>query len=454
MKKLLLFLLMAPFGLTAQNFWTEVAPFAEAEPYYYVRDISIVNEEVIWVHGFTDTFPFTPKWSRSLDGGVTWESGVINLGNLNLGIASLHATSADRAYVNAFPNGEGDIGGVWVTVDAGATWSQQLGQNWTTNESLFPNFVHFWNQTDGIVVCDPSIDNAFQIYTTVDAGVTWTLAPAANIPAPLSGEYGYTRCFDDANGNFWFGTNKGRIYYTNASNLSNGLVWQAFQTPITDFGSANQSAEFTFKNQNEGLLVTSDFNFYRTIDSGATWSQEFPAGIYRNFTITHVTGTSNSYFSTGEDTDESGRGSSYSTNGGYNWIDLDEVDEDPVFPELTRFASGTVGFCIGTYLSDMGGTKHFFRMTDPMNRLLKTNTFEAKGQFTAVPNPTKDVVKLSGANIASVQICDLSGKAIMTQNYSGMKEVTIDMAFFQNGLYLAKITGENGTADTVKLLKK
>ena len=446
MKKLLL-LLLVPIALTAQNFWTEVAPFP-ADAQYYVHDISIVDENVIWVSGLANNGPDFYKWGRSTDGGVTWQSGNISVGTgiPNFGIGSFHAVSADRAYVSVFPNSADELSGVWVTTDGGATWTQQLGQNWT---NMFPNFVHFFNANDGIVVCDP-VNGFFEIYITNDAGMNWTMIPSVNIPAPLASEYGYTRCFDDADGNFWFGTNKGRLYYTNATNTE--MTWQVSQSPVSDFGSATISGEFAFKNQNEGLFATTDFTFWRTTNSGANWTQEFPTGVPRNYTLTHVTGT-NSYFASGEDIEMIGRGSSYSTDGGYNWINLDE-DEDPVYPEQVAFASGTVGFCAGRYLSDIFGPKRFFRMTDPLNRLLKTSTFNGKPSLTVTPNPTQDWVKISGENIIFVQICDLSGKVIVTQNGNALDEVIIDLSGFQTGVYLANIRTESGGINAVKIVRQ
>lgn len=450
MKKTLLFLLIAPFALSAQNFWTEVSPFT-GDAHYNVRDISIVNENVIWVSGQGDYPNNNPKWSRSTDGGLTWQEGNITINNIaDAGIGSFHAVSVDRAYVAVFPSTSSVPQGVWVTTDGGITWTQQLGQNWTND--MFPNFVHFWNANDGIVVCDP-IDGQFQIYTTTNAGVNWNLVPAENIPAPLDGEYAYTRNFDYTNGNFWFGTNKGRLFYTNVSNLSNGLLWQAYQTPLTDFGSAVESGSYAFKNQNEGLLITNTFGLWRTLNSGASWNDEVPTGIHRNYTLTYVTGTMNSYFCTGEDIDQSGRGSSYTTDGGHTWIDLNDADQDPVFPDKVAFASGTVGFCVGAYVSDMAGTKHFFRMTDPMNRLLKTDNFTVNSKFTAVPNPTSGMVKLNGQGITSVSVCDISGKAIVTQNYNAVTEATLDLSAFQNGIYFAKVDSDNGAWSNIKIVK-
>ncbi len=444
MKKLLLLLL--PFATSAQDFWTEVAPFSNAE--IYVSDISIIDEDVIWVCG-QGNYPQEPKWSRSTDGGVTWQDGVIDIGNDYISIGSLHAVSETRAYLAVFSGTGEAVNGIWMTNDGGQTWTQQLGQNWTGDRA--PSFVHFWNVDNGITVCDP-IDGVFQIYTTADGGANWTLLPEANLPAILPGEYSYSRNFDQVSNRFWFGTNGGRLFHTDASNLNNGLFWQAYQTPLQDFGSAIQSGEYAFKNADEGLLVSNEFNLWRTTNSGQTWTQEFPAGL-RNFTLTHVTGTANSYFATGETLEQTGRGSSYSVDGGVTWINLDDADSEPVFPELVKFASGSVGFCVGTYLDDMGGPKHFFRMTDPMNRLLKADTFIQQSALAAIPNPTSGVFRISGDWLQSATVYDISGKAVSSHAFVAGTDALLDLSAYEAGIYLISAVTANGDIQTIKLVK-
>ncbi len=55
---------------------------------------------------------------------------------------------------------------------------------------------------------DP-IGGYFEIYTTVDGGVTWTRVPQADIPIPYRGEWGVVGYYDVIGDTIWFGTNVG-----------------------------------------------------------------------------------------------------------------------------------------------------------------------------------------------------------------------------------------------------
>lgn len=442
MKKLLL-LLIAPMVLQAQNFWTEVAPFGGDPLNYYPRQISIVNEDVVWAWG-TGAVANSDYCSLTLDEGLTWNSVQINLPPATQ-ISSLHATSATTAYISTFANEPTGVTGVWKTTNSGTTWTQIGSADFPA--LMFTNFVHFFSANNGLVVSDPD-SNGFQIYRTNNAGANWTQVPAANIPAPLPYEYGYTSVLRTKNNGIWFGTNKGRIFYS----YDAGATWTVYQSPVSDFGNANISGSYDFRSAYEGVLVTNDFHFYRTFDGGVSWNQEFPTTAYRNFETVFVPNTNNTYFSIGQDSELTTRGSSYSTDGGLNWIDLNDVDADPVLPYSVKFASGTVGFCIGTYESDPL-TLRFFRLTDPMNRLLKNTAFN-QTQFTLSPNPVQDFAKISASNpMTRVTVTDLTGKTVLTQTVNAT-ETALDLSGLQTGIYVAKISAENGFGQSIKIIKQ
>lgn len=442
MQKLLLFLI-APFMLQAQNFWTEVAPFTNSSN-NHPRQISIVSPSVIWVLGQPNEFSQPTSSSLTLDGGLTWQDAAIALPT-DTGASSLHAVSSTTAYLSTFAMSDAGVAGVWKTVDSGATWTQTGTSNFTT--PLFFNFLHFFDADHGLAVSDPS-SGGFQIFRTANAGATWTAVPAIDVPAPLDNEFGYTQIYRTKNNTVWFGTNKGRIF----SSVDAGATWHVEQSPSTDFGGASVSATFDFRNTGEGLMVTRDFGFYRTTDGGANWTQEYPSTVYRNFETIYVTGTNNTYFSIGQNQATEQRGSSYSTDGGQTWIDLNDVDEDPVTPITAKFASGTVGFCIGTLESDPA-TQRFFRLTDPLNRLLKADSFETVS-FEAAPNPTLGMLKIKSSQpIASVILTDVTGKTVMTQAI-GSPEATLELSALQAGIYLARVTTDAKSVETLKIVKQ
>jgi photosystem II stability/assembly factor-like uncharacterized protein len=453
-KTILYFFLLFAIGLQAQNFWTEVGNIFP-DPSYYAGEISIVDANIVWING-RGSLNGLPNnnylWAKSEDGGLTWTSGSYNMPNSSVG--SMKAISASVAYVSTYSaNGIDGVNGVWITTDSGATWTQQVTASFNSPYS-FVDSIYFWNENDGVVIGDP-VNNSFEIYTTSNGGTNWIPVPTSNIPVANSNEYIYVLNYDAKGNSFWCGTNYGRILHSS----NRGLSWTVLQSPLTDFGGSNTKGNFTFKNENEGILTNSDFQQWRTLDSGNTWTPEFPAGVNRNFHTEYVNQTNNTYFQFGEDINNSMRGSSYSIDGGLNWIDLN-TDSDPVSPFSVKFQSGSVGFCIGYYINNpyengVFQTK-FFRLTDPLFRLnsapLAVSDFDCTTTSLA-PNPTSSWVKIVGNSITKISISDVLGKAISTQNYNSLQEVSVNMASYQNGIYLLKITNADGNSTIKKIIK-
>ncbi len=451
-KKILLLILLCSTAMSAQSFWTEVSNIFP-DPSYYVGEISIVDADNVWINGrgSQDGIPNQNfMWSRSEDGGVTWVSGYYNIPNSAVG--SIKAISATTAYITTYELNENGIDGVWFTSDAGTTWTQQSTAVFNNIDS-FANSVYFWNANEGLVIGDP-VDNSFQIYTTVNGGTDWTpIAPAA-IPTPIPNEYAYVLNYDVKGNTVWFGTNMGRIFKSN----DRGLNWSVSQSPLTDFGGADNSGNFTFKNENEGLLVSRAFEQWRTTDAGVTWTSEVPTGVIRNFHTESVPQTNNTYFQFGEDVENNERGSSYSTDGGQHWIDLN-TEEDPVYPFSVKFQSGTVGFCIGYYINNPNENgvfqTKFFRLTDPLNRLVGTLGVRAfdKNQAVVTPNPTTGKANITAAGITSITITDVTGKVIFTKEYSPVDAINADLSHFNNGIYFARLANVRGASETIRIVK-
>ncbi len=445
MKRLLLIhFLFTAIILQAQNFWTETAPFA-TDVNCIPRLISTVNENVSWIVG-TNPDNTVNRYSRSSDGGISWTDGVINLGSEGITIGSINATSETVAYLTAFSNSGGSLGGLWSTTDAGVTWTKTIGL--FNQSSSFANFVHFWDVDNGIAV--GSVSNYLEMYTTSDAGLTWNAVPQQNFPDPLPGTAEYVYRFEyEANGDFMmFATNKDRLFITN----DKGMTWSGVVGPLVTFAAVVHWGNWAFKNNTEGIVTSNMFDFFRTENGALDWSSEFPDG-YRIGALEYVPGTNGTYFTMGEDLD-SNPGSSYSVNDGGTWTTLNDVDEDPIFPEKAKFASATSGLCIGVYASEFPSEqKRLFRLTDPLNRFLKKDSFNAKG-FSATPNPTNGLLTLSAKNINSVMVCDLLGKLIISEHFDSLDVVVINLDGFRNGMYFAKIITSDGNTATVKIVKK
>lgn len=294
-----------------------------------ITNFSIVDENTVWGLAFDGTGDdnSVQEFTRTIDGGNTWVPGTIDVGNATLGIAMIHARSATKAYVVAFKQ-SGGTQGIYVTTDGGSSWSRQTSADYQSTGS-FSNVVYFWDDNNGFCMGDP-INNEYEIYTTTNGGTTWNLVPGANIPAPTTGEYGYTGQYSASGDHVWFTTNKGRMYHSS----DKGYNWTVSQTPISDFGGEDASGNFDFKDASNGIIVDNSANVYTTTDGGSNWSTVTPVGTVYKSDVCWIEGT-DVIFSTGVNP----AGSSYSNDGGTTWTPIDTEIHASV-----EFTSQTVGW--------------------------------------------------------------------------------------------------------------
>jgi photosystem II stability/assembly factor-like uncharacterized protein len=210
-------------------------------------------------------------------------------------------------------------GGIFYTSNGGSTWTKQTTASFA-GTSAFPNVVHFWNDNEGFCMGDPN-GGYFEIYTTSNGGTTWTRVAQANIPAPLTGEYGYTGMYDVYGNTVWFATNKGRVY----KSTNKGANWTVSQvTGFTDFSN------IAFNDANNGIAIQNiiannaitDVYFRKTTDGGSTWTTAtLPSNVFLS-EIEAVPGVAGKLVSVGKNLGGT-FGSSYSEDFGQTWITID-----------------------------------------------------------------------------------------------------------------------------------
>lgn len=281
-----------------------------------VNWVSIVDQNVVWATAFdgSGANANVQQFTKTTDGGNTWTPGNINIGNAGLGISMVHGISSSTAWLAAYPNAAGQLGGIWKTTNGGSTWTKQTTATFS-NAASFTNVVHFWDANEGFCMGDP-INGEFEIYRTTNGGTNWTLVGGANIPNPLSGEYGYTRQLDVVGNSVWFSTNKGRIFHS----TDKGATWAVYTSPILDFAGANISANFSFASASTGYIVTNGGAVYKSTNAGSTWIQLATTGPVFSNGLCAIVNT-NTIFTTGAAT--GGSGSSYSLDGGLTWSLID-----------------------------------------------------------------------------------------------------------------------------------
>ena len=434
-KLLLLTAFMAVTISVNAQFWTvQNTGFANASR--GINNISIVDSNVVWAKAYdgSGSGATVLEFTKTTDGGATWTPGTFNLGVNNVGIAMIHAVSQDIAWTVAYPNSNSATGGIYKTTDGGTNWVRQSTASYNSSGS-FPNVVYFWDENTGFCQGDPT-SGYFEIYTTNDGGTNWSRVPQANIPAPLAGEYGYVGQVFVTGNTLWFTTNKGRIF--KSTDFGHNFV--AYQTPISDFGSASSSGEISFWDDNNGLLINQLGSLWGTSDGGATWNSIFPnSGVVFGGDIFCIPGT-NTAISTGSSSSLSG--SSYTLDGGQNWVTIDSDQHLDV-----QFLDNTTGWS-GGFNAD-ATTGGIFKYSGNVLNIADNGNLEA---FSVYPNPVNDVLNINGTDVISkVLVYNVFGQKVIELS-PNTNTLSIDTSNFVSGAYFVQLSSDDKTK-TIKILK-
>jgi len=448
MKKTLL--LSAMFAITgiANAQWTKQNTnfIFESEG---VTDFQIINATTVWALGYDGSAndAVYQDFTRTLNGGTTWNSGTISLGDPDLKPTNISAVNATTAWVGAVSPTPGvGGGGVWKTSDGGNVWTQQNATAYTTTPDSFFNVVHFFDANTGITQGDP-INGAFEMYRTTNGGTTWT--PITGTPAPAAGEYGYNGGNVAAGTSFWFVTNQGKLYRT----TDLGVTWTKLTTRISDFGSTAASGRLHFSDNNNGIIIGTTggvTTLYKTSDGGSNWTTGTVYTVpYTN--VSYVQGTS-ILVGTGQ----TGTGatavfySGYSLDNGTTWTQIETTSGATAQQKTTpAFFNTTTGWAGGFVGAD--GTGGIYKFT---GNLSISDVIANSVKLVAYPNPANNVLNLKGASINKVVAYDLLGKEVLSQDFSSQDEVSINVSALKTGMYILNVYNDNGAAQTMKFTKE
>ncbi|MDD2633906.1 MAG: C10 family peptidase [Bacteroidales bacterium] len=407
-----------------------------------INHISIVNENIVWATAYdgSSNGANIQEFTKTTNGGATWTAGNLNLGNTGLGISMITAIDANTAWLAAYPTGTGQTGGIWKTTNGGSNWTRQNTATYN-NASSFTNVVYFWDENNGFCQGDP-INEEFELYTTTNGGTTWTAVSAANIPNPQTSEYGYVRKYEVIGNHIWFGTNKGRLYHSS----NKGISFEVFNTPVSDFAGASASANFSFKDANNGLIVNQSGTVYKTTNGGASWTQLTTSGTVFTNGLCWIEGT-DVVFSTGAATDASG--SSYSQDGGLSWTTIDEVQH--LYVDFINPNTGWSGW-FNTDATTSGMWKWNGTITEINEGI--ANSVET---LMLYPNPVSDNLTIKTINElykADLKIVNISGQVVFETNINASEGeiININTTNLQKGLYVLIINTDDNCL-TKKFIK-
>ncbi len=399
-----------------------------------INYISIVDANIVWATAYDGgtTSSNVQEFTKTINGGTTWIAGTIDLGDLNLGVAMVHAISADIAWAVGFPQAGSGNGGIWKTIDGGSSWNRQNTAAFNSS-SAFSNVVYFWDANNGFCQGDP--DTYFELYTTTDGGTTWVRVPQANIPPFLPGEYGYTSQIEVVGDNVWFTTNKGRIYHS----TDKGYNFNVYDTPLTDFGGGTgESGEVSFKNDTIGVAINNLGKVYGTYDAGANWTtlNTNASGNVFGGGVCYIENTE-MVVSVGANTNSPGlSGSSYSSDGGVTWDTLDSVQH--LYVDFLDAQTGWSGW-FNTTSTDAGMWKWIGVPVGDYSAIVREDI------ITIYPNPNNGIFNIKLSNIkedANIEVYNLMGKMVYKQtdkNMSNENVLTIDLSNLAKGVYIAVV---------------
>jgi photosystem II stability/assembly factor-like uncharacterized protein len=263
----------------------------------------------MWGMAIDNAGSIVDAFTRSTNGGNTWEAGTFNAGN---GLSQIFAFDADVCWA-VFNTGSTQ--GLYKTEDGGVTWVKKGG---VYGAGSFANVIHFFNDTDGFAQGDP-VGGEYELYVTADGGETWTPVDGANIPDPTPDEYGITGNYCAVGDYIWWGTNQGRIFRSD----DKGYTWDV---SMTAFGAAETVSSIMFDELN-GFAFRSYLNMgieeilNETNDGGVTWTEfnTFGAAYARYFYI--VPGTTNTVIGSAMEAPDD-MGISISEDGGHTWTEI------------------------------------------------------------------------------------------------------------------------------------
>jgi PKD repeat protein len=405
-----------------------------------IRYMDAVDANVMWVTGYDGSaVSRNYNWfSRTTNGGLTYTAGVVFPSTLtpaigdtsSYSISNLEALDANTAWVCAYqrstPYSITNPGGgvIYKTTNGGVSWANVTAAGMFTNvASSFANFVSFLTPSVGIANGD-AVGGEYELWRTIDGGLTWTAVPGSNIPNPLSSnEYAIVNLYAKFGpSNFWFGTNQGRIYRTSDA----GVTWN-----VTAVAASNATiTEIAFSDANNGVAYAASgaggatFQIFNTTNGGVTWSLITPLSpnVGRN-DICAIPGT-NFYASVGAG--NTNQVISYSKDNGVTWTNWGSIGIQYLTVDFVDDQTGWAGSFSDLANPALGGIWKYNGVTFNSKFTLPVNICNPGSTVTVSPTNSS-----SGLAPLSFSWSSIPAGLVFSSNTASVPVIT----FSANGSY-------------------
>jgi photosystem II stability/assembly factor-like uncharacterized protein len=238
------------------------------------RGLSPVSRSTAYLAGTNATV------FRTTDAGASWSDvsprSLISANETaSIQFRDIHAFTPSHAV--ALTIGEGALSRIYTTRDAGASWTAAFVN---ADPEAFYDCIAFSNATHGIALSDP-VGGAFRLLETRDAGESWRVLDDAKVPAALKGESAFAAsgtCIEAAAGRWYVasgGVSPARVYRS----ADNAKTWDVVSSTLPG-GAASGVFSVRFRDAARGVVVGGDFEHpdarNGTIaawsnDGGASW---------------------------------------------------------------------------------------------------------------------------------------------------------------------------------------
>ena len=328
-------------------------------------------------------------------------------------------------------------GRILKTVDGGTTWTSRTTAAQLPAGDSYPDFLVAFSATELLCVGDPTpaTNDRFEMYRSLDAGDTWTLATTPAMPVALAGEYATPYYWTRQGNNVWFSTTKGRVFRS----TDRGLTWAAARTGLANV-SGSEPCMVAFRDALNGLVFEpSGGGLVRTTDGGATWTA-LPYTGPAHAIIRAVPGTGQ-YLSVGQGPDA---GTSVSRDNGATWTALETTRSHFDLAVLNSTVAWSAAL---TYTATIRAGLGAYKLT---STALGTTAALPASSLQVYPNPSADgryqLVLAAGLRPEYLTVLDALGRPVLARALAAGAAPALDLSAQAPGLYTLLLRTSQGVA--------